>query len=213
MHANFFSGHLLQCFVRLIVELGLLILIVFLRYIRQFEIYMYGSLKSVVWFSNLPLLLCWWWTPYFLAPGCALILKLLSFFRKLFCWRTTKWNRLNEGTTLSFWNCNPVHVRIEYSNEINIDINWMTFEWTVQHWLSLISLHIRSMWGTICDVQAGLCTHSSNSKICVQILQRAPLWNFRPESPPPPGTLSIFSVLTPEYPPPRAWISEIVCGD
>ena len=48
-----------------------------------------------------------------------------------------------------------------------------------------ISLHIHSMWETICDAQAGLSTHSSNSKICVQILQKAPFWNFRPESPPP----------------------------
>ena len=51
--------------------------------------------------------------------------------------------------------------------------------------LEMISLHIHGMWETICDAQAGLCTVTSNSKICVQILQRAPLWNFRPEGPPP----------------------------
>ena len=50
----------------------------------------------------------------------------------------------------------------------------------------VVSLHMRSVWETICDAQAGLCTATSNSKICVQILQRAPLGNFRPESSPPP---------------------------
>ena len=30
--------------------------------------------------------------------------------------------------------------------------------------LGFISLHIRSMWETICDAQAHSCTHSSNSK-------------------------------------------------
>ena len=51
--------------------------------------------------------------------------------------------------------------------------------------LIIINLHIRSMLETICDAQAGFCTLASNRKICVQILQRAPLWNFRPESPHP----------------------------
>ena len=48
-----------------------------------------------------------------------------------------------------------------------------------------ISLHIRSMWETICDAQAGLCTHSSNSKICVQI-SRKPLSGFQTRKSPPP---------------------------
>ena len=62
------------------------------------------------------------------------------------------------------------------------------------------------MWETICDAQPGLCAVTSNSKICVQILQRAPLWSFRPETPPPPpdlGTLSIFSSDSRVPPPPR----------
>ena len=72
------------------------------------------------------------------------------------------------------------------------DVHWcvwsqlmriLVFAWLAQ----FVSLHIRSMWETIYDAQAGLCTHSSNSKICVQILQKAPFWNFRPESPPPPN--------------------------
>ena len=69
-----------------------------------------------------------------------------------------------------------------------------------------ISLHIRSMWETICDAQAGLCTVTSDSKICVKILQRAPFWNFRPESLPPPQKWKTSDLrwpkFTPEYPPP-----------
>ena len=70
---------------------------------------------------------------------------------------------------------------------------------SVSSTVCFISLHIRSMWETICDAQAGFCTHSSNSNIFVQILQKAPpppheneklqiwddqslLWN----TPPPP---------------------------
>ena len=71
-----------------------------------------------------------------------------------------------------------------------------------QFWI--ISLHICSMWETTCDAQAGLCTHSSNSKICVQILQKAPFWNFRPESPLPPKWKTSdlrWPKFTLEYPP------------
>ena len=59
------------------------------------------------------------------------------------------------------------------------------------------------MWETICDAQAGFCTLSSNSKICVQILQKAPFWNFRSESPPPQWKTSDlrWPKFTPEYPP------------
>ena len=48
-----------------------------------------------------------------------------------------------------------------------------------------------------------VCTHSSNSKICVQILQKAPFWNFRPESPPPKWKTSDlrWPKFTLEYPP------------
>ena len=47
-----------------------------------------------------------------------------------------------------------------------------------------------------------VCTHSSNSKICVQILQKAPFWNFRPESPPPMKNFrfemtKVYSGITP----------------
>ena len=49
----------------------------------------------------------------------------------------------------------------------------------------LFSLHIRSMWETICDAQAGFCTLTSDSKICVQILQ-SPSVEFQIREPPPP---------------------------
>ena len=59
------------------------------------------------------------------------------------------------------------------------------------------------MWQTIYDAQAGLCTHSSNSKICVQILQKAPFWNFKPESPPKWKTSDLsWPKFTQKYPPP-----------
>ena len=79
---------------------------------------------------------------------------------------------------------------------------------------TLISLHIRSMWETICDAQAGLCTVTTNSKICVHILQRAPLWNFRSESPPPPKKtwnlgrswhFEYFQFWLQSTPPPENW--------
>ena len=90
--------------------------------------------------------------------------------------------------------CSTVNVISSYTN------------WIYVHWRIIISLHIRSMWETICDAQAGLCTHSSNSKICVQILQKAPFWNFRPERPPPPEMENFRFEMTKVYskiPPPN----------
>ena len=66
----------------------------------------------------------------------------------------------------------------------------------------LVSLHIRSMWETICDAQAGFCTVSSNSKFFSKF-SRAPLWNFRPESPPSPKNFrfEMTKVYSREAPP------------
>ena len=49
----------------------------------------------------------------------------------------------------------------------------------------LVSLHIRSMWETICDAQAGFCTHSSNSKF-VSKFSRKPLCGISDQKAPPP---------------------------
>ena len=60
------------------------------------------------------------------------------------------------------------------------------------------------MWETICDAQAGFCTVDLKQYIFAQILQKAPFWNFRPESPPPPWKTSHlrWPKFTPEYPNP-----------
>ena len=82
-----------------------------------------------------------------------------------------------------------------------------------------VSLHIRSMWETICDAQAGFCTYSK----FLSKFARAPPSGISDQSTPPPHQLKfrqilaiwVFSVVTPEYPPPppRPRIWEIVCGD
>ena len=87
----------------------------------------------------------------------------------------------------------------------------------------VISLHIRSTWETICDAQAGFCTHSSNSKFLSKFSRKAlsgisdqkaplpPMKNFRFEMtkvysriPPPPWKTSDlrWPKFTPEYSPP-----------
>ena len=103
----------------------------------------------------------------------------------------------------------------------------------------LFSLHIRSMWETICDAQAGFCTHSSNSKFVSKIPRLPPLSEQR--APPPPENWNLGRSWHFEFwlgripaPPPRKlkfkqilalWvfrecppsgglgIREIVCGD
>ena len=72
----------------------------------------------------------------------------------------------------------------------------------------MISFHIRSMWETICDAQAGFCTLTSTSKF-VSKFSREPLSGIADQrAPPPPWKLKfgqilalwVFLVLTPEYP-------------
>ena len=50
---------------------------------------------------------------------------------------------------------------------------------------TLISLHIRSMWETICESQAGFCTHPSNSKFLSKF-SRKPLSGISDQKAPPP---------------------------
>ena len=58
-------------------------------------------------------------------------------------------------------------------------------------WAWLISLHIRSMWETICDAQAHSCTHSSNSKFLSKF-SRKPLSGISDQKPPPFRKLQIW---------------------
>ena len=76
----------------------------------------------------------------------------------------------------------------------------------------LISLHIRSMWETICYAQAGLCTVTTHGKICVQILWRAPLWSFSSDSRVPPPMKNFRFEMTKVYsgiPPPQWKTSDL----
>ena len=67
----------------------------------------------------------------------------------------------------------------------------------------LISLHIRSMWETICDAQAGFCTLTSNSKYLTKFSRTPLFWNWLQNTPPPKMKTSDLSwpKFTPEYPP------------
>ena len=74
-------------------------------------------------------------------------------------------------------------------------------------WAWLISLHIRSMWETICDAQAHSCTHSSNSKFLSKF-SRKHLSGMSDQKAPPPPPFQKTSDLrwpkfTPKYPPPH----------
>ena len=51
---------------------------------------------------------------------------------------------------------------------------WSEKGFCFQLQLTIFSLHIRSMWETICDAQAHSCTHSSNSKF----LSKFSSWPF-----------------------------------
>ena len=86
---------------------------------------------------------------------------------------------------------------------------WCSFK-TVFH---SFSLHIRSMWETICDAQAGFCTLTSNSNFLSKF-SREPLSGISDQRVPIPtpsptpenwnlGRSWHFQYLTPEYPPPR----------
>ena len=55
---------------------------------------------------------------------------------------------------------------------------------------AFISLHIRSMWETICDAQAGFCTLTSNSKF-VSKFSREPLSGIADQRAPPPLQIEI----------------------
>ena len=76
----------------------------------------------------------------------------------------------------------------------------------------VISLHIRSTWETICDAQAGFCTHSSgfcthssNSKFLSKFSRKALSGISDQKAPPPPQWKTSdlkWPKFTPEYPPP-----------
>ena len=55
----------------------------------------------------------------------------------------------------------------------------------------IISLHIRSMWETVCDAQAGFCTLSSNSKFLSKF-SRKPLSGISDHRAPPPPPMKNF---------------------
>ena len=70
--------------------------------------------------------------------------------------------------------------------------------------LNFISLHIRSMWGNICDAQAHSCTHSSNSKFLSKF-SRKPLSGISDQKAPLPPFRKTSDLrwpkFTPKYPP------------
>ena len=69
----------------------------------------------------------------------------------------------------------------------------------------IVSLHIRSMWETICDAQAGFCTHSSNGKFLSKFSEK-PLSGISDQNPSPIPFWKTSDLRWPKftlkYPPP-----------
>ena len=131
-----------------------------------------------------------------------------------------------KGTRRFEYKGNVKWLRVAFSRRLLTRLYWQ-----FSSFLVFVSLHIRSMWETICDAQAGFCTHSKfltkfSRTPCsgiwfqntpppwkVKFRQILALWVVDFRIPPPPAPLQIenlgrswhFEYLTSEYPLPHCW--------
>ena len=123
------------------------------------------------------------------------LLQPVTIFANFGCFESTIFRYITESVTVTV---TPMSSTLSYTIGF-------TYCWRL---ICLISLHIRSMWETICDAQAGFCV---NSKFLSKF-SRAPVSGISDQSTPPPphenwnlGRSWHFEYLQfwlPEFPPP-----------
>ena len=91
------------------------------------------------------------------------------------CWDTPPWQTPPPGQTPPCSAC---------WDTVNKRVVHIPLECILVFLLLFVSLHIRSMWETICDAQAGFCTLTSNSKF-VPKFSRKPLSGISDKRAPP----------------------------